>query len=337
MTTLNEISDDKNPGRKIVLSGGSGFIGRHLVERFLSRGWEVVLLSRQPEKLEQDPLFSRVGLVKWSTHTDSWYNCLADADVVVNLAGKNLSAGRWNARMKAEIISSRTDPLEAMTRCFDSIDSYPELFIQFSAVGYYGRTTSMNTSEDAPAGKGFLSEVCQKWESGLSQIKDVDETRLVILRPGVVLGIEDGFYRRMACMVRHFMGAVIGKGQNWVSWIHIQDLVGIVDQVIDRKEVEGVINAVAPEPVQSREFMKNLAATWSRPLLPAPPLFVLRLTLGEMVDELVLASQHIAPERLWKMGYKFRFSSSHEALSDLRDKCSKRKTPIPCPDDTTKR
>jgi uncharacterized protein len=199
--------------------------------------------------------------------------------------------------------------------------------IQSSAVGFYGTQTGLNTSEIARKGSGFLAEVTHKWESTLDPLKQVADVRTIILRSGVVLGIEGGLYKKITCLVRHFIGGIIGNGKNWMSWIHIDDLVRIIERALKNSDMSGVYNSVAPEPVQSAEFMRKLAKTWHRPLVPTPPVTLLRLALGDIVDELMLASQHVIPACLTAEEFTFNYPSLEKALQALHSQANRRDLP----------
>lgn len=316
---------------KIVIAGGTGFVGKHLVRELHKSDADIVVLTRSPGKRSGDPDYHHVRLVQWSPEDTDWIAELENADAVVNLAGRSLIAGRWTRSVKNEILASRLESVRILVDALKCVDRPPKTFIQASAVGFYGTRTGMNVTEEAAPGSGFLADVCRQWENGLESLTQSSTVRTVILRFGVVMGIDDGFYRRMACMTRRFMGTIPGSGDNWLSWIHVQDLVSILLRSIHDTAMNGVYNAVAPRPIQSGDFLHALAKTWSRPLIPSPPLFILRMTLGEMLDELILASQHVVPHRLMEMNHEFRFSEAVPALDALREECRKRATPVECP------
>ncbi|HPQ38819.1 MAG TPA: TIGR01777 family oxidoreductase [bacterium] len=318
---------------KIVIAGGTGFIGRHLVREFHKTDTDIVVLTRSPGHRSGDPDYHHVRLVQWSPEDSEWIRELEGADAVINLVGKNLAAGRWTRSVKEAILQSRIESVRMLTEAVESLPAPPNTFIQASAVGFYGNRTDINTTEATPPGRGFLADVCTRWEAAARPLVDQTGMRTVILRFGVVLGIEDGFYRKMACMVRRFMGSVPGPGDNWISWIYIRDLIAIITRCLHDSLMRGIYNAVAPEPVQSSEFMHMLAATWSRPVMPSPPMFILRLALGDMLDELILASQHVIPDRLQRIGHDFEYSNAESALTALHNECRKRSEPVECPSD----
>ncbi|MBN1297397.1 TIGR01777 family oxidoreductase [bacterium] len=315
---------------KLVIAGGSGFIGRHLIRSLKDNGLEMIVLTRSEGSRSRDPDYRDVRFVQWTADDPDWINELAGADAVVNLAGKPIGSGPWTNRSKSLIMSSRVDTVRTLVNAIQSVSSPPRCYIQASAVGFYGTHTTMNVTENDGPGQGFLADVCRQWESGIIPLNTLG-IRSVCLRFGIVLGIHDGFYRRMACLVRHFMGTIIGSGQNWISWIHYQDVVKIIRRAITDAGMTGAYNATAPQPIQNGPFMHTLAQTWSRPLLPSPPLFVLRMTLGDMLDELILASHHVVPHRLLQSAFTFHYSNCGNALLQLREECRRRKHPISCP------
>lgn len=318
--------------KRVVIAGGTGFIGSHLVQRLLPGDHAITILSRHPEKQRMTGTDNRIGIIGWNPDSPTgWQNVIDGADAVINLSGHNLASGRWTKKIRRSIIDSRVRSTAAIRDAVTNAVNPPKCVIQASAVGYYGTRTGMETRETSPAGNGFLADVVQAWENEAAPLNSMPGTRLVILRFGIVLGADGGLYRKTSCLVRHYLGAVIGSGENWMSWIHIDDLTGIIEMMLNGSELDGIFNAVAPSPVRSREYMSILAETWHRHLIPAPPVGILRLVLGAAVDELLLASQHIVPNRLLAGGYHFRYPDIRSALAvihevasgDSGDTCSK--------------
>ncbi|MBN1879848.1 TIGR01777 family oxidoreductase [bacterium] len=304
-------------GKQIVITGGTGFIGRSLVHRFLEEGAAVTVLSRNPRKYKDDELFSRVKMMEWSDNSTGWHYAINGADAVINLSGRNLASGRWTQAVRRSILDSRVRCTQAIAAAISSAAKPPLCLIQASAVGFYGTRTPINADENTPSGEGFLAEVVRQWEAALESLQIEVDTRIVILRFGVVLGRGGGLHRTTACLVRHYLGSVIGPGSNWMSWIHIDDAVKIISMMVNNEKMHGVFNAVAPVPVRSREYMKKLATLLHRRLIPAPPVRLLRIMLDGMVDELVLASQHVSPRHLNAENFEFGYPDIDSALKSL--------------------
>jgi uncharacterized protein len=277
---------------RVAIFGASGFIGRHLTRALQARGDEVVPSSlRDPRKAAQDAAGCRVA---------------------VNLAGESL-AQRWNASVKSKILESRTAaPGQFFDRLADIADK-PSVYVSASAIGYYGTSESATFTESSPPGHDFLAGVCVEWEN-VARRAAAYGMRVACVRSGLVLGHDGGALPRLLPVFRAGAGGRVGSGKQWYSWIHIDDVIGIYLRAID--EIEGAINATAPNPVRNEEFTQILAQEVHRPApLPAPP-FMLKLALGEGAT-LVLEGQRALPKRALDDGYVFRFPALESALEDI--------------------
>lgn len=291
---------------KIVIAGGSGFIGEHLVRSLASRG-DVAVLSRNPQKV-------RAGRgVAWNPRESggAWRADVANADAVINLAGENVGAGRWTESRKQRIVDSRVDATRALV---DAMQAAPRArtFISASAVGYYGTRGDEVLDESAGAGRGFLVDVTRRWEEEALRANDV--ARVVIPRLGVVLASDGGALSKMLLPFRMGVGGRIGNGAQWMPWIDRDDVIRFIEWAIDRDEARGIYNVAAPSPVMNRDFTKALASALHRPAIFPLPAFVLRIVFGEMADETLLTSERVMPARAMAEGFTFAYGDVSRAL-----------------------
>ena len=295
---------------KVVISGGSGLIGT-AIARVLVDSAEVLVLSRRPEAV-------MVGQgVLWDPASrGDWTSVVRDADIVVNLAGAGIGDKRWSERRKKELWDSRIVSTRAIVDALGarSIAGQPVL-ISASAVGYYGARGDEELDESSGPGEGFLCRLSEAWENEAKRA--CDRARVVIPRIGIVLARNGGALAAMMPIFRMGLGGPLGSGRQWMSWIHLDDLVALIREAISDERFEGPINAVAPSPVTNREFTKSLGQALHRPaILPAPG-FAVRLALGEMADALLLTGQRVRPRAASKLGFEFGFENLASALDAL--------------------
>jgi uncharacterized protein (TIGR01777 family) len=238
---------------------------------------------------------------------------LEGLDGLVHLAGENIAAGRWTAGQKARIRDSRVNSTRLLSETLAQLSRPPKVLVCASAIGFYGDRGTDLMSEDSPAGGGFLAEVCEAWEAASQPARDAG-IRTVLLRIGVVLSPAGGALAKMLLPFRLGAGGVIGTGDQYWSWIGLDDVVGAIHHALISDTLEGAVNAVAPQPVTNREFTKILGRVLSRPTLVPLPGFAARLALGEMADALLLASTRVEPVRLLASGYTFRHPKLEGAL-----------------------
>ncbi len=285
-----------------MVAGGSGFIGQPLVKRLLERREEVVVLSRDPGKV-------RAGRgAAWSNASAE----IAGADVIINLAGENVGAGRWTAERKRQILDSRVNATRTLVEAIRGVPSKPRTLINASAVGYYGVRGDELLEESASNGSGFLAEVTRRWEETARGADDV--ARVLIFRFGVVLGDDGGALQKMLVPFRLGLGGPIGSGEQWMSWVDRQDVIRAVEWAIDRPTARGIYNVTAPEPVMNRDFARALGQALDRPSFMPTPGFVLRLLFGEMADEMLLGGQRVVPARATKEGFAFSYPTLEVSL-----------------------
>lgn len=294
---------------RIVIAGGSGFVGESLASHLAARG-EVAVLTRNPARV-------RIGrAVVWNPASDgAWRDVVASADVVINLAGESIGEGRWTEARKEALRSSRIVPTRALAAVLREHPRPDRLFVSASATGYYGARGDELLDERASTGEGFLACLAKAWEAAAREADGV--ARLVIPRIGVVLASDGGALPKMILPFRLFAGGPIGSGRQWMSWIHRDDLVALISWSIDTPAASGVYNATAPEPVTNRELAREIGAALRRPAWVKTPAFALRLALGEMADALLLSGQRAVPDRLLREGFRFQRGRVADALRDL--------------------
>ncbi|MBU1248952.1 MAG: TIGR01777 family oxidoreductase [Proteobacteria bacterium] len=299
---------------RVIVIGGTGFIGQHLVRRIFDTGLDVVILSRRPSKVAE--VFERhVMGFAWDGKTANGWSHLVDADTyIVNLAGENIADGRWTPAKRERIMQSRLDAGRAVVDAVQKAATKPALVIQGSAVGYYGPLGEELVDETAMRGStGFLSAVARDWEKSSLEVENLGVARAVV-RTGVVLG-SGGALAKMLPPFRLGLGGPLGSGAQGMSWIHVDDEVGAMLFIMQRK-LTGVFNLTAPNPVSNREFSKVLGTVLGRPAFLPAPAFALRMLFGQMADEVLLSGQRVLPKRLMEAGYAFRYPDLADALAN---------------------
>jgi len=287
---------------KIVVSGGSGFIGTPLVKRLTARGDEVVVLSRNASR----------GLEWHPPRQGPWSKVAGEADVVINLAGENVGDARWSEARKRKLISSRLDATQALVEAMQNNLSQRRTFISASAVGYYGFIGEGEVDESSPRGAGFLAEVTEKWEIAAREATPF--ARVIILRIGVVLG-PGGAVGKMLLPFRLGVGGPIGSGKQWMSWVDREDVLRAIEWAIDRDEARGVYNVTSPNPVRNRDFAHALGRALHRPALLPTPAIPVRLLFGQMADEALLGGQRAVPSRMTREGFAFEYATIDQSLA----------------------
>jgi uncharacterized protein (TIGR01777 family) len=296
--------------RTVLVSGATGFIGGHLVRYFLTRGDKVVVLTRRP-----DVALDRFGPhVRIVTSLDT-LPAETRIDAIINLAGAAVLGMPWSAARRAQLIRGRVETTRALTTFMARLDQPVRVFISASAVGFYGVRGDEILDENARPMPIFQSQLCQEWEAASRGAATVG-ARVVRLRLGMVLGADGGALPRLAIPMRLGLGAILGTGRQWLPWIHIDDLVRLVEFAIDRPVVRSALNAVSPEPITHRRFQEALAGTLRRPLWLRVPAVLLRVLLGEMA-QLLVDGQRVLPTRTVARGFRFRHLRIDGALRSL--------------------
>ena len=300
---------------KVVILGGTGFIGSALVSALLERGDKVTLVTRSPTAAQQR-WDGRIDTQLWNGRDPGpWVMPINGADAVINLSGESVAAGRWTPERKLALIRSRVDSTRAVVKALEAAIERPPVFINASAVGYYGATPKGDCPENAPQGADFLAALCGQWEREALAAEKL-EVRTVMVRFGVVLGAGGGALAKMLTPFKLGLGGPLGSGRQPFPWVHAEDTAGAILFAIDEAAINGPMNVVAPDPKTNAEFTKALGRALHRPTLLPAPAFLLRLALGEM-STLLLDGQRAIPEILLERGYKFKRPSLDGALASL--------------------
>lgn len=294
---------------RVVVAGGTGFLGRALTSTLL-QGHQVVLLTRSGRA-------AHVPAVAWAPDgtVGAWAEAIDGADVVVNLAGESIGAGRWTDARRRAIRDSRILATRSLVEACRQAKRPPSVFVSGSAQGYYGDRGDEVLTEASAPGRDFLAGVCVEWEAEAREASAL--ARLVLLRTALVLDRDEGALPRMVQPFKLLAGGPLGGGRQFVSWIHHEDWVGIVARAIADERFAGPINVGSPNPVRNAEFAKAIGKAVGRPSWISSPAPALRAVLGEMADALLLSSQRMAPARALDLGYEFRHPNHGEALAAI--------------------
>ena len=294
----------------VVITGASGLVGSSLTTRLESDGREVVRAVRQPVKapaaeLHWDPERGEIDAER-----------IAQADVVVHLAGENIAGHRWTESFKQKIHYSRTKGTLLVSEAVAAGEQKPRTFVCASAIGYYGDRGDELLTEESASGDDFLAKVCRQWEAACDPARAAG-VRVVNLRFGVILSTEGGALKQMLPPFQVGAGGVLGSGRQFMSWITLEDVVRAIQFAIDSPQLSGPVNVVAPQPVTNREFTKTLGHVLNRPTVLPMPAFAARILFGEMADALLLASARVEPVELRQAGFEFNHSELEPALRSV--------------------
>jgi uncharacterized protein (TIGR01777 family) len=305
---------------KVLITGGSGMIGRALSEELVSHGYEVIILSRTPERVSNLP--DGVRAVRWDARTPEGWGHLADgAHAIVNLAGASIAGegffpSRWTDEKRRVIRESRLNSSRAVVEAVAQAEQKPCVLVQASGVGYYGFHGDEVLTEDAGPGDDWAAHVAaEEWEPSTAPVEEMG-VRRVIVRTGLLLDAKEGALPRLLLPFRLFVGGPMGSGKQWYSWIHLRDEVRAQRFLIETEEANGAFNLTAPNPVTNGELARIIGKVMGRPSFIPVPGFALRLAFGE-VAEVVLQGQRAVPQGLLDLGFKFEFSEAEPALQDL--------------------
>jgi len=282
----------------VAISGASGLIGAALSTFLRSKNIEVKSLVRK--KSNADP-----SKIYWNYESaEIELEKLAGVDAVVHLAGEGIASGYWTTKKKSRIVQSRVQGTYFLASSLKKLAAKPKIFISASAIGFYGDRADERLSETSPAGRGFLADTCAAWEASSDLLLN-SEVRLVRARIGLVLSKNGGMLAKMLPLFKLGLGGVLGSGKQFMSWIALQDIIRAFYFILENEALSGAVNLVSPNPVSNFEFTKTLGKALGRPTIFRVPSFILRLTAGQMADELLLSSAKVFPERLIKAGFEF--------------------------------
>jgi hypothetical protein len=300
--------------KTIAVSGGTGLIGRRLCQSLLQNGYNVKLLTRNPQSAKK--IFPEIkDIVYWNDYENKDYSeALTGSYAVIHLSGANV-ANRWTERYKNTIYKSREISTRILVNSIGNCDKKPEVFISSSAVGIYGDRGDEKLVETSSLGNDFLADVCKVWESEANKVKRFG-VRNVVIRTGIVLSKEGGALKKFLLPFKLFVGGPLGNGKQGFSWIHIDDIVNLYFYALENKDVIGAINGTSPNPISMKGFSKTLGKVLFRPSIFNVPEFILKIMLGEGASA-VLASQFVYPKRTLELGYKFSFDNLLDALRNL--------------------
>jgi len=304
---------------RVIITGATGFIGKALCQELTEAGYEVVALSRSRETGTRI-LGEKVKVAQWDGKTAKSWETLCNGDYAfINLAGENLSAGRWTDKRKKIILESRLNAGKAVVEAVKQAKEKPKVVIQASAIGYYGSRGDEIVDEESAPGKGFLPEVAQQWELSTKAV-ELAGIRHIIIRTGIVLGKDEGAFPRLALPFRLFVGGHLGAGEQWFSWIHLKDEVRAIHFLMEKEDLSGVFNLTTPGSLKEKDFAVLLGKVMRRPSWFPVPGFVLRLLVGEMANEALLTGQRVVPKRLLEAGFEFLYPEAEFALRDILGK-----------------
>jgi uncharacterized protein (TIGR01777 family) len=299
---------------RVVIAGGSGFLGGALTKRLIADGHRVVVLSREVEGTADEP---NLLAVRWTPDggVGEWASAIDDADAVVNLAGAGIADKRWTPARKELLLRSRVDSTRSLASALRTMKARPPVFIQASAIGFYGSYDNGGEfNEGSSPGSDFLAGLCVAWEAEAHPISALG-SRVVIVRNGIVLSSKGGALAKMLPPFRFFVGGRIATGRQSMSWIHLDDWVSLIIWAINTPAVSGAINATAPNPVSNTEFSHAVGRALHRPSWAPVPAVVLRAMFGEMASDMLIRGQRVVPTRTLALGYQFRYPQVSEAMA----------------------
>lgn len=300
--------------KKIIITGGTGFLGWLLAQKLADEGNQVTIFTRNPENVKR--IRPDIKYLRWDYNSpDSWKDELNKNEIVIHLAGTGLFNRRWTKNFKNEILYSRVASAENIANAIRADNTAVKTFITASAIGYYGGTNDNGVNESAPAGNDYLAYICKKWEAAAFAAADKN-IRVVAMRMGLVLSEKEGYLKKLLPVYRLFIGGPLGSSFNYLSWVHHEDVINAYLFVINNSDVSGPINITAPAPVKAGEFASALGNAIKRPSLFTVPAFIIRIVVGEG-GRYVTYSQRVFPDKLLECGFRFRYPELKTALKNI--------------------
>ena len=299
-----------------IISGATGFIGSALCRDLANSGYDIAVLTRNREKARAQ--FGDQAIVaEWDGSTSQgWLELVSRSVAIINLAGENIGSGRWTRKKKQRIVQSRLNAGKAVVEAVQRASVKPKTIIQASAIGYYGPREEENLDESSPVGKGFLAGMVRQWELSTQKAEELGVRRAVI-RSGMVLGKDGGVLPKFLKSFSFFVGGPLGSGKQWFSWVHWKDEIAAIRFLLEREDLHGIFNLVAPQPVTMKEFSRTLGRVMKRPSWFPVAAFLLRLLFGEMARETLLTGQRVLAVALLKAGYRFQYPEVESALREI--------------------
>ena len=303
---------------KIAISGATGFVGSRLVAKLHAEGHRILVLTRNTtfaQKVFPPQAFPNLEIIAYTPIVSgAWQDTIAGCDGVVNLAGEPIAEGRWTPERKQEILNTRKLGTQKIVEAIAKSQPQPSVLVNTSAIGYYGTSETASFDEDSANGKDFLAQVCQEWEAEARKLKDTN-VRLVILRFGIILG-NGGALGKMITPFKLFAGGPIGTGQQWFSWIHLDDIVSLIIQALTKSTMEGLYNGTAPQPVSMNDLSTTMGKVMNRPSWLPVPGFAIEAILGDGA-KVVLEGQQVLPKRTLESGFEYQYPNLQSALTQI--------------------
>jgi uncharacterized protein (TIGR01777 family) len=297
---------------KLVIAGATGFIGSPLCDKLIEQGHSLTLLSRSLSSGTTPP--NKKWITWYPPPSGAWEQAIDGADGIINLAGEPIAARKWTGAQKERLRASRVGTTRALVAAVAKAKQKPKFLVNASAVGYYGPRGDETITEEGRPGDDFLARTCVEWEEEAKKAEGYG-VRVVRLRTGIVLGKNGGALAKMVPPFKSFVGGPLGSGKQWMSWIHLDDEIGLIVFLVNHPTASGPVNATAPNPVTMKQFCKTLGQVLHRPSWAPVPGFALRLLLGEMAD-ILLTGQRVLPTKAQKLGYKFKYLDLRQALQN---------------------
>lgn len=298
---------------RIILIGGTGFLGSSLVEDLVKSGYKCVVFTRSPENYTQN---EKINYLMWINDNDYLAQYINDSYGVINLAGTSIAGKRWTKSYKNKIINSRVEITSTIVNAINICVNKPKIFISSSASGYYGDRGDEKLTEQSSAGHSFLSNVCVKWEESTKKLST--DVKLIIIRTGVVLHPDNGAFQKLLRPIKYFVGGILGDGKQYFPWIHIADWKRFLIFALQNNGKDKIYNLSAPNAETNDVLTKTIGKVYKRPTILKVPKFILRIVLGEL-SSLILHSQRMIPQNIQKTNFIYKYELLEEAIKDLKN------------------